>query len=818
MRLTIGALAHVDAGKTSLCDAILYASKSISKKGRVDFADSFLDFNTLEKEKGITIFNKLACFSYKDKDFYYIDTPGHSDLAYESNRAINILDAAILIINGSEQIPADTIKQFHNLLNYNIPIIIFVNKIDITPYSKEEILKLIQDKLSKDCLNYQDIYETIALQSDSLMDTYLQTNSIDKKYVYEALRENIIFPVFYGSALKDNGIFELLDFLETYIESKLPVSNNLNAYLFKQQDDYSYLKVLSGQLLNKTSFGNYKINEIYRVNGNNYEPIASANQGDIVAIKGLKEIPLATYLPSFNSDVLYEVASLTYRIISTIDANEMYKNLQALNSEFPELKINLINKQIYINLNGELHMLIVKRIILERFGYDIEFSDPIIKYKETINEEVYGVGHFEPLRHYAEVIVNLKPNNAYAVSSRIDNNYISSLLSYLKNYPPKGILTNSPLINIAIEIVDIKTHPKHTEGGDLIEALKRAIRHALSKSKSILLEPFYIVNIDCDDETMNSIISELSYKNITYTIKEKSVIALISQRSINTILTNLKSRLKGNLSYSIDDLSYQECLNADEIIATRNYDYKSDFKNPAGSVFCKSGAGHYVEPELVEENMHLNISDYFKQIEVKTLIHNKTKINEDELNRVWNNLYKPKPIIRTTTSKSLEERIYTPKPSKPLIYLIDGYNLMYTLDENLALNDLSNAREKVIDLVCDFTGYIAGESVLVFDAYKANGSACELIQRDNISIVYTKEKQTADTYIELKSKELKNNYKVIVVTSDSLEQLKVFSNEASIISSREFLIRYDNFKKNNKHLNTEFKFRQLQDLKKLLED
>lgn len=817
MKITIGALAHVDAGKTSLSESILYLTSAIRNKGRVDHKNAFLDYNSLEKEKGITIFNKEARFSYKDNEYIYLDTPGHSDLQYEANRAINILDCAIIIISAIEEIPSDTIKMFTNLCNRGIPVLIFVNKMDITSFTRDEIMAKLKNYLDANCIGQESIMETVALKSDELLDVYLKEGKIDDINVINSLRSNEIFPCFFGSALKDEGIIAILDFIDRYIRSDYDKDGETNAYIYRISKDYSYLKILSGSIQNKASFGEHKINEMYRVNGQNLESINVAEAGDIIAVKGLSKIAIGTYLPSFSSDKLLELPSLTYRIISSLETNELFKKLDGLNGEFPELQIRMEGKDVFISLNGELHSLIVKNIIKERLDIDVDFSSPIIRYKETIKDEAFGIGHFEPLRHYGEVIVKIKPyGKGFKVSSRISNSYINTLLSYLRSYPLRGILTNSQLTDIEIEIIDIKTHPKHTEGQDLIQSLRRAIRQGLSKIESILLEPNYIVTINADDNTLNSIIAELSNLKCLFTIEGNNIVTTIALRNLNETLLSLKSRLKGNLSYSIDELVYMECSNPEEVIAERGYDYRSDMHNPAGSIFCKSGAGHYVEPEHVEENMHLNMSDYTDKVITHT-IHNKSTINEDELKRVWNSIYKPKPRYIPKQSSNNEERVYIPKPSKPLLYLIDGYNLMYCYDEELAFSDLINAREKTINLVCDFAGYVNAETVLVFDAYKSESSKTIVNRMDNITIVYTKEKQTADTYIELKSKELKNDYKIIVVTSDSLEQLRVYSNDASIISSREFLNRYENFRRNSKHLSTYKPFRPFEDLKNLLE-
>lgn len=819
MKITIGALAHVDAGKTTLSESILFKTNVIRKKGRVDSKDSFLDYDSIEKEKGITIYNKLANFKYKDKEYIYIDTPGHSDLAYESNRAINILDCAILLVSAIEEIPVDTIKRFNSLLNSNIPILIFVNKMDISNFDKSHILYKIQTKLSDKCVKYTKTDEFISLSSEELLDQYIKNNKVDDEAIVNSLRNNEIIPCFFGSALKDDGVDEMLEYIYKYINVDYKDDSNLNAYIYKLSNDYQYLKILSGTLKNKDSFGEYKINEMFEVNGNNYLPIQSAKAGEIVAVRGLKNVEIGTYIPSFTNISSKNIPSLKYRLICDVDANDLYKKCESIRHEYPELNIHLENKQIFINLNSELHAIIIKKIFKEKLNIDIDFSDPIIRYKETIDEEVYGIGHFEPLRHYGEAIVRLKPyENGVIINSNIDNSYVNTLLSYLRSFPIKGILTNSQLTNLEITIIDIKTHPKHTEGGDLIQSVKRAIRQALTKTNSTLLEPNYLVSIITNEHNINEIISYITLNCFTYTIENDNIIVQIPQISFNNTITNLRSKLQGQLDFSIIDTIYDKCNNQDEIINSISYDYKNDMHNPAGSVFCKNGAGHYVDENEVESLMHLNMSDYVQTVTATKTSHKAQKISEEELKRVWNSLYKPRERYVEKTNKNENYEKQKTIKAKPIMYLIDGYNLMYYLDEENALNDLISSRENTINTICDFSGYVNAEIIVVFDAYKTSSVLNEVIKRDNITLVYTQNKITADYYIEHKVEELEKEYKLIVVTSDIMEQMKVYSNNASIISSREFVARYENMKKNSTKLNNTVHFKPFEDLRKLLEE
>ena len=821
-KIILGALAHVDAGKTSLSEALLHKTGAINRLGRVDHQDAFLDFNKEEKERGITIYNKEARFRYNDREYIYVDTPGHNEFNRERDRVLNILDVAIIIISAAEDVQSDTVKAFLSLQNLNIPVIFFVNKMDITHKDRKEIVSDLKKRFSENVVDANDLYESVALNSEELLDDYLSSGSVPKEKIYEALECHQTYPCLFGSALKEEGIDELLSFLDENIEYKEP-SDSFSAYVYKitsfNNERLTHLKVESGSLLNKTSFNSEKINEILVFSGNSYASVQEVNGRDLCACKGLKSIEIGTYIPSLKNDRNALTHSLRYKLLTDKDAFEVFREIETLNSEFPELNItfNKSDSSVYLNLEGQLHSEIVKKMLMERFGLEVSFSTPVISYRETIKNEVYGVGHFEPLRHYAEVIVKLSPGKGYKVNSLIENSYINSLLSFLNSYHPKGILTNSELTDIEITIVDIKTHIKHTEGQDLFEALKRAIRQGLTKTESLLLEPYYLVTFDISQETLNRMLPELTSRNLTYSIEEDSLIVKIPEISFNDVILSLKERLKGSVSFSIEEMIYDECHNAEEVIRDINYTYYTDLSNPSGSIFTKNGAGHYVSAEEVEANMHLSMSDYVFE-EKASMVHNKTRINEEELKRVWNSIYKPKERIIQRKNRTSEEREYHDTPSKPLMYLIDGYNLMFSSDElnEIAKSDFMNAREKTIDLVQDFAGYVSAECVLIFDAYKTDIQVARVLKRDNITIVYTKSREIADTYIEKKAAELKDDYKLIVVTSDRLEQLKVFSSSSNRLSSREFLMRYENMRKTSSKLNSRFNYRPLSELRELL--
>lgn len=826
MKTVIGALAHVDAGKTTLAEAILFNTSSISEMGRVDRADAFLDFNSLERKRGITIFNKEARFTYKNKDYIYFDTPGHTELSKEKTRSLNVIDVALLIVSAIDSVTTDTIKTYNELMEHSIPTIIFVNKMDIEYVKKDEILKDIQSKLSSNCLELNEIKESIALNNENLLSNYLENGDIDNSLITNSINNNEYSPVLFGSALKNEGIKELLDFIDTYIKVEENDSLDLNAYVYKitneNNEKLTHVKVLSGVIQNKDVINDEKINEIRLYTGNKYIAVNSVSNGELCALKGIKNTSIGDYLPHKDNITNNINNSLTYEIKSISDVNEIIKKLILLNEEKPELNIRLINNHIYINLEGELQKEIIKEIINQRFNEEIEFSEPLIKYKETIIKESYGVGHFEPLRHYAEVIVKIEPSEGLKFRSLVNNQYTGSLINYLESHNPRGILTNSYLTNVMITIIDFKTHLKHTEGGDLINALRRAIRYALSKNESKLLEPYYLINISYDEASINEIIKELNNFKGIYTIEDKSIMSKVPQINFNEFILNLKTKLKDTLSYEVIDTVYDNSINEEEVIKRFNYDYLSDNYNPVGSIFTSKGAGHYVDVDEVIEKMDLKLSDYVKEEVVSTNTYIKSKVSEEELKRVWNQLYKPKGNYISKKKKVSDDDKFKPVDVrlKPLMYVVDGYNLMYSIDELKDLSEVnfSLARDKVIDILIDYKGYVNAEMVVVFDAYNNNYNKPEILNDTGLSIVYTKHNQTADSYIEDITSKLKDEYKVITITSDYLEQIRVLSNSSLRLSSREFIDRYNNFKKNYFSKQKMPVYKPLEELKKLLEE
>ncbi len=806
-RIIIGAYAHVDGGKTTLSEAILHKCGVLKDAGRVDHENSFLDFNGFERQKGITVFTKEARFSYHNKDFVYVDTPGHLDFAGEVNRSYAILDAAILIIDASASIPADTMSRFRYLKTLQIPILVFLNKMDIAHRDLEEILADVKNLLSPSCVPYREVAESAALNHEEALEIFLNDETIDDRYIIEDLKQGRICPLFCGSALHEEGVEELLDFLDRYVETP-ENGNRFKACIYKV-DDYAHLKVFSGTLHTRDVFNGYKISEIVQFNGSKTMQVKEVEGNDLCAVKGLQGLRAGTYLPSFFYEEEMKLNTLTFRLLSDLDANELYRRISSLNDEFPELHINLHN-DVNIDLSGDLQKDFIRQLIFERYGIEVSFSNPLISYRESIASEVYGVGHYEPLRHYAEVLVILRPSDSYRIRAKKEYSVLSD---YLERYRPCGLLTDSPLDNIEIDILEIRTHLKHTEGGDLIQALNRAIRQALSKADSYLLEPCYLVFFKADSKTLGGIIAELSSRQYIFDVEGDMIMAKIAKKNFSDLILSLRSRFRDDFSHEISGNFYDRCRNEKEVIEQIGYDYHSDVSKPVGSIFTRNGAGAYVPPEEVEENMHIDLRNHFADYKPPEQ-HKPRSINEEELKRVWNSLYKPKPRYIERQKEKQSDGMQEAVPARQLLYLVDGYNLLHAMDD-VPLDDLTMGREKVIDLVADFSGYVSATLVLVFDAYLQDSYREKISERDNITIVYTKSGQTADMYIEAKSKELKDRYRIIVVTSDALEQLSIFSSDAFRLSSREFLARYSNMKKNMTHIE-KVSIRPLKELKDLL--
>ena len=831
-QIVTGIIAHVDSGKTTLAEAMLFASGAIRSQGRVDHGNAFLDTNSIEKEKGITIFSKQAIMTVSDTSFTILDTPGHVDFSTETERTLSVLDYCILVISGSDGVRSHTQTLWKLLKRYNVPTFIFVNKMDISHFTKDELIRDIQENLSPNCVELSDI-DSVVLCDESLMDEYLKTDTVTAESVANAIKNRSLFPCFFGSALKLTGINEFLVALSDY--TRMPQKNDkfsATVYKITTESDgtrLTHLKVTGGELKAKSVLEftdknsnpvSEKIDTIRIYQGDKYSLSPTVTQGSICAVSGLTKTYQGLGLgDDTKSEKPFLEPLMTYKveILDNTDIHSALLKLRILEEEDPQLNIiwNELLREIHLRLMGEVQIEVLRKIIRDRFGIGVDFVEGSIAYRETIENKVEGVGHFEPLRHYSEVHLVLEPlkrGQGIVVKSdcsedMLERNWQRLILTHIKEKMHTGPLTNSPITDVKITLVSGKAHKKHTEGGDFRQATYRAIRHALMKAQKLLLEPYYdfkaYVPTECvgramtDFQVMGAEFSSPDASGDMSVIKGSAPVS--AMRSYQAELLSYTSG-KGKLFTVFK--GYDKCHNSDEVIEKIAYDPETDTDNPASSVFCEHGAGFTVNWQDVENYMHLpsalkdeapvlnseqNIREYVNSV-----------INDEELLRIFEKTYGP---VKVKAYKAMENRIKKPS-EKPQRYikkpsalsgrtylLVDGYNIIFAWDslKDIAKDNLDLAREMLTTRLCNFQGYTQCEVILVFDAYKVKGGTEKVEKVNNISVVYTKEAETADAYIERVTHELTKNHRVRVATSDGLEQLIILGKGAERVSASMFL-------------------------------
>ncbi len=841
-KIVLGILAHVDSGKTTLSEAMLYQSGAISKLGRVDKKDSFLDNFSLERSRGITIFSKQAVLEYKDVQFTLLDTPGHIDFSAEAERTLQVLDYAILLISGTDGIQSHTQTLWDLLAKYNIPCFIFVNKMDMEGTDKSIIEAQLKAKFSQGCVDFtdtksNDFYEEIALCDDRLLNCFYESNHIDNDEIIKHIKERKIFPCFYGSALRLTGVDELLEGLFTYTKMpKYPVE--FGGKVFKISDDngqrLTFLKVTGGELKvkeilkSKRNTQNEKVNQIRIYSGKKFNTVDKAEAGTICAVTGVTFTKSGDGLGNEgDSDLPVLEPVLTYRLIlnQSDDPHNVLEKMKILEAEDPQLKVvwNERLGEIQIQLMGDIQLEILKSIILERFGIDVSFSQGNIIYKETITDTVEGVGHFEPLRHYAEVHLILKPKSRNSgltfktdcKEDLLDKNWQRLILTHLYEKIHVGVLTGSPITDMEITLASGKAHPKHTEGGDFRQATYRAIRQGLRTANGILLEPIYQFTLEIPSENIGKAMTDIqrmfgtfeqpTQENDNAIIQGTAPVATMHDYSKEVMqYTHGKGKLICRLK------GYEPCHNTDEVIAQIGYNCDGDTDNTCDSVFCSHGAGYTVKWNEVQSHMHLPSalakpkSEYTPE-SIRSITSrsgtNDLFALDKELMSIFEKTYGPIKNRRNnavtehfnlTESRDKKEQ-KTPKKVQKFdgkeYLLVDGYNVIFSWDslKELAKDNIDGARNMLINILCNYQGYKKCEVILVFDAYKVKGNTREIERINNISVVYTKEAETADMYIEKTSHKLSKNNRVRVVTSDALEQIIILSGGALRVSSKEFL-------------------------------
>ena len=825
-RLTIGILAHVDSGKTTLSEGLLYCAGMLRKLGRVDHGDAFLDTHALEKSRGITIFSKQARLLYGDCEFTLLDTPGHVDFSAEAERTLSVLDYALLVVSGSEGIQPHTETLFKLLCRYGVPTFVFINKMDISHLSRQELMGGLK-KMGDGFIDFSDdvpkeeFYDGLAMCSEDMMEQYLDTGTVPADAIRQSIRQRQVFPCFFGSALKLEGIKELLAGLEEYT-TEPHRGDEFGARVFKISDDpqgarLTHMKITSGCLKVKDvlhgSGWAEKADQIRIYSGAKYQTVDQAPAGMVCAVTGLTAAHPGDGLGAeagAPSPVLEPV--LAYRAVlpEGVDAHKALSALRKLEDADPALHVawNEGLQEIRVQLMGEVQLEIVQSLLKERFGLDIGFDQGGILYKETITSTVEGVGHYEPLRHYAEVHLLLQPLEAGGglvfstgcKEDELDKNWQRLILTHLKEKTHLGVLTGSPITDMSITLVAGKAHLKHTEGGDFRQATYRALRQGLMQAESRLLEPWYSFSLQVPQECVGRAMNDLQAMGASFDPPEQrqedAVISgtapVIKLQGYPAVLTGYT---KGRGRLSCEGARYLPCHNSDEVIAAIGYDPESDTDNPADSVFCSHGAGHTVKWNAVFDNMHIPaVLRPKSEPEHEHAAPILSRSDEEELIRIYERTYGPirsNPIAAFRPSVSVQSqgfRLPEAAETGPEYLLVDGYNIIFAWDDLAAIakEDMDLARSRLVNLMCNYRGLHRCEIILVFDAYRIKGNTGSVETVNNISVVYTKEAETADSYIERTTHELSKNYRVQVATSDRMEQLIIIGNGAMRISADAF--------------------------------
>ncbi len=835
VKTVIGILAHVDAGKTTLSEALLYNAGITKALGRVDKGNAYLDTDELEKQRGITIFSKQAEFIWKDLEVTLVDTPGHVDFSAEMERTLQILDYAILVISASNGVQSHTRTLWELLKMYKVPTIIFVNKMDMPDTDKALLLSELKSKLDDSCIDFTDIQEVmsneeVAMTNESLMEEFLSCGKIDIEDIKRGISDRGIFPCHFGSALKNDKIIDLLDGLNTYIdEKKYPDKFSAKVYKINrdsQGNRLTYIKVTGGVLRVKDIIDDSeeKINQIRIYSGDKYRTANEIYSGEVCAVTGLTKTYSGENLgiENDNNDVILEPV-LMYRVVlpQEIDAAIMLPKLKQLEEEDPTLAIkwNEDLKEIQVCLMGEVQIEILKKLVLDRFKVAIEFDQGNVVYKETISNTVEGVGHFEPLRHYAEVHLRLEPGEigsgltfeTECSEEILAKNWQRLILTHLQEREHKGVLTGSGITDMKITLVSGRAHLKHTEGGDFRQATYRAVRQGLKMAQSVLLEPYYDFRLEIPTEMLGRAMTDIEriYGKINppENYGEYSVITgyapVVTMRKYRE---DIAAYTKGQGKITCTLKGYLPCHNQEEIVEAYGYDSEADTFNPTGSVFCAHGAGFYVSYDKVYEYMHIGLENQPD----KEYVYNDNKIVSGEYKEEWIGIDEVDAIINQTYNankksegenkrnnwkKSRNEQDYFDyKGSKSVnsetrekYLLVDGYNVIFAWDDlkELAAVNIDGARGKLMDILCNYQAICKCELIVVFDAYRVKGHDTEISDYHNIHVVFTKEAETADQYIEKFAHQNGRKYNVTVATSDGLEQIIIRGQGCNLISSRE---------------------------------
>jgi ribosomal protection tetracycline resistance protein len=836
-KIVVGILAHVDAGKTTLSEGMLYTAGAIRTMGRVDNRDAFLDTYALERERGITIFSKQAVFSLGTTQVTLLDTPGHVDFSPEMERTLQVLDYAILVISGADGVQGHTRTLWNLLKRYEIPTFVFVNKMDQAGTDAEVLLQELKTVLEEGCVNFSAkrdaaFYEEAAVCSEDALEEFLETGRLKKETLQELFLERQLFPCFFGSALRLEGVKEFVEQMQELI--KVPAySETFGAKVFKIARDeagnrLTYLKITGGSLKVKAVIEGQKVNQIRIYSGEKYEAVNEVEAGSICAVTGLSDTypgeglgaEQGTYLPVLEPVLNYQVIPM-----EGDDPILLLPKLRELEEEEPQLHIvwEEALQEIHVQLMGEVQLEVLKTLIYERFGVEVEFGQGNILYKETIQNTVEGVGHFEPLRHYAEVHLLLEPGEpgsgvqCMSVCSEdlLDRNWQRLILTHLMETEHRGVLTGAPITDIRITLVSGKAHLKHTEGGDFRQAVYRAVRQGLKQADSVLLEPYYEYRLELPSENVGRAMTDIERMHGTFGLPQTEAdrTILTGMAPVSTMRDYQKevhAYTRGNGTLQCTLKGYAPCHNTEEVLAATGYDSERDTLHPTGSVFCAHGAGFLVPWYEVKEYMHLpsimqekpSDSSEEKQTAYRVPEETDAWIDTEEVDRIIAQSVSANKKQKTLPKKKVPEYYKsTSKPKKQEVreeyLLVDGYNVIFAWEDlkDLAQVSIDGARGKLLDVLCDYQGMKKCNLIVVFDAYRVQGHKTEISTYHNIHVVFTKEAETADQYIEKFAHENGKKYNVTVATSDGLEQIIIRGQGCRLLSARELKDEIERTKK-----------------------
>ena len=843
-QIVLGILAHVDSGKTTLSEAMLYRAGVTRRLGRVDHKDAFLDTDALEKARGITIFSKQALLTAGDTDITLLDTPGHVDFSTETERTLQVLDYAVLVVSGTDGVQSHTETLWRLLRRYHVPTFVFVNKIDLPGMERQELLAQLNRRLGEGFVDFgaeqADRDEALALCDENLMDRMLDAGQLQDADLIPAIARRHVFPCWFGAALKLEGVDALLDGLDRYTRPA-PALEAFGAKVFKVSQDeqgarLTWLRVTGGELKVKAQLTGEadgepwakKANQLRLYSGAKYTLTEAIGPGQVCAVTGLtKARPGEGLGAERDSDLPVLEPVLSYQVLlpEGADVHAALGKLHRLEEEEPQLHVvwNETLGEIHVQLMGEIQLEVLRSLLAERFGLEVEFGPGGILYKETITEPMEGVGHYEPLRHYAEVHLKLEPlprgsGMQFAADCReevLDKNWQRLVLTHLEEKQHLGVLTGSPLTDVKITLIAGRAHLKHTEGGDFRQATYRAVRQGLMLAKSQLLEPWYAFRLEVPAENIGRAMSDIQRMEGTFDPPEsgEETAVLTGFAPVSTMRSYPMevvsyTRGRGHLSLTLD--GYRPCHNAQEVIAAIGYEPEHDLDNPADSVFCAHGAGFVVPWDQVRSHMHVD-SGWGKSTrpeqeaavpQRRAMAYRATLEEDAELLKIFERTYGPikrDPLAAFRPVQKRERPDFAAEQWEiaPEYLLVDGYNIIFAWDELNALSkeSLDAARHKLMDILCNYQGFQKCVLILVFDAYRVPGSPGSIEQYHNIHVVYTKEAETADMFIERVTHEIGRNRRVRVATSDGMEQIIILGHGALRVSARMFHEEVQNVEK-----------------------